>query len=246
MGWIECHGGDHSKKSNALSFLVFLWVPLHFPHIFIVIHSFPLFFHWFSFMCFTIFIFLFFFPGCIGFFDVSLPFLHGTFLVWNLQLANSTEILTFWMMMITMMMVTMIFLWFSLTFQWSSSVFHWPPSMSLLFSFFYWFHRFFIGVFIAFLWLAPVFPWFSLFAFGKVLTCASKIFSLAPPTLTCASDLAHLRLQYSLAPPQCYDWIVNISLNVPPLCLPPCDHMKSKSLSKLSPPLPSTMRPSEI
>ena len=66
------------------------------------------------------------------------------------------------------------------------------------------------------------------------LTCAS--YSLAPPTLACASDVAHLRLQYSLAPPQCYEGIVSLSLNVPPLCLPPCDHMKSKSLSKFSPP----------
>ena len=142
---------------------------------------------------FSLFSFFYFsFLVALDFFDVSLPFLHGMFLVWNLQLANSTEILTFWMMMITMMMVTMIFLWFSLTFQWFSSVFHWPPSMSLVASFFYWFHRFFMGVFIAFLWLAPVFPWFSLFAFGKVLTCASKIFSLAP--------LTHLRLQLSLVP----------------------------------------------
>ena len=162
---------------------------------FIVFHSFPLFFHWFSFMCFTIFIiscFYFSFLVALDFFDVSLPFLHGMFLVWNLQLANLTEILTFWMMMITMMMVTMIFLWFSLTLQWFSSVFQWPSSISLLFSFFKWFHRFFMGVFIAFLWLAPVFPWFSLFAFGKVLTCASKMFSLAP--------LTHLRLQLSLVP----------------------------------------------
>ena len=76
------------------------------------------------------------------------------------------------------------------------------------------------------------------------LTCAS--YSLAPPSLTCASDLSNYRLQYSLAPPQCFVWIVSLSLHVHPLCLPPCDHMKSKSLLTLSPPLPSTMRPSEI
>ena len=48
---------------------------------------------------------------------------------------------------------------------------------------------------------------------GKLLTCASKIFSLVPPT--------HLRLHYSLAPP-------NFSL-VPPTC-------------SLAPPLPSHLR----
>ena len=51
---------------------------------------------------FSIFSFFYFsFLVALDFFDVSLPFLHGMFLVWNLQLANSTEILTFWMMMIT-------------------------------------------------------------------------------------------------------------------------------------------------
>ena len=180
---------------------------------FIAFHSFPLFFHWFSFMCFTIFIifiFLFFFPGCIGFFRCE-----PSFFAWHVlglepsarQFNRNPDVLdgddndnhgdnNFAMVVIGFLMVVISF------------------SLAQIYVFivfiFYWFHRFFMGVFIAFLWLAPVFPWFSLFAFGKVLTCLQNFltcasYSLAPPTLTCASDLSHLRLQYSLAPPQCYD-----------------------------------------
>ena len=182
---------------------------------FIAFHSFPLFFHWFSFMCFTIFIifiFLFFFPGCIRFFRCE-----PSFFAWHVlglepsarQFNRNPDVLDdddndddgdndF--------------LWFSLTFQRFSSVLHWHPSMSLLIVFI------FLNGFINFSWvfslLSMVGTGFSMvfivcirqsthLRLQNFLTCAS--YSLAPPTLTCASDLAHLRLQYSLAPPQCYD-----------------------------------------
>ena len=220
---------------------------------FIVFHSFPLFFHWFSFMCFTIFIifiFLFFFPGCIGFFRCE-----PSFFAWHVlglepsarQFNRNPDVLDdddndddgdndF----------SMVFIDFSMF----SSVFHWPPSMSLLFSFFLLVSSILHGCFHCFSMVGTGFSMVFIVCIRQsthlrlqnFLTCAS--YSLAPPTLTCASDLAHLRLQYSLAPPQCYDWIVSLSLNVPPLCLPPCDHLTSKSLFKLSP--PSTMRPSDI
>ena len=162
-------------------------------------------------MCFTIFIifiFLFFFPGCIG--NVRC---EPSFFAWHVlglepsarQFNRNPDVLDdddndddgdnd----------VSMVFI----DFQWFSSVFHWPPSMFLWFSFFigfidfswvfsllfYGWHRFFHGFHCshsAKYSLAP--PKFS--HLRLLLTCASNSHlclgpcSLAPPVLTCASTM---------------------------------------------------------
>ena len=222
-------GDDLFGELFLFSLWIFFWISLWrgFPFIFFTFSSFfiefpcfsigfpafsshfhcfsfgSLVFHWFSFMCFTIFIifiFLFFFPGCIGFFRCE-----PSFFAWHVlglepsarQFNRNTDVLDdddndddgdndFSMVFIDFSMVFIsfslapIYVFIAFIFLLVSSIFHGC------------FHCFsMVGTGFSMVFIVPIRQSTHLHL-QNFLTCAS--YSLAPPTLTCASDLAHLRL----------------------------------------------------